>query len=722
MKTRKMQSESVGETQASQRGAPERATAVTDHPIRRRDEDELGRLPFAQAIARTIQQYEDGGFNFAISGKWGEGKSSVLNLVGELLAAQDVKVIEFSPWKYSQEPLSVKRTFLKTVKKELDSRVDLSDLYSGIAVETERSLLSRLCRAGTFAINWVFYTLLLFFLFWLLFTVWYALAPVSLWTVVDAIRNALQLGSLPRDTSLTGTVLVAAIVLGGLGTILPSAKDFMASMRLETVNPQLRSAEEFESRFDDLLSTPKWWLLRRVPFLRRLLVLGPWAKRVHYRRFVVLVDDLDRCRVDEVKNVLDGLMTFFEHDRCTYIVTADHEVIERQVGRQLRESWQARAPEDPDKAQELEEHLIEQGREYLRKIFQINWRIPPLAPAVAREFIHRQTAATGIDGVLDETGLGRLHSLVARYYGDNPRQMKNFLRKLRFYIDCLEAEKTDHLAKAGDSALPEHERHIAANAAGQVEEVECCIGLLAKVLVMQDEFRDFYSSVARNPELLSELELHLAKKESRLGPDRIEELIGREEASTEEQARLRRLIRTPPTFRDEKNPEVFAHRPSLFVHVAGNTGFDEPLGLDPRFVSGYALAGDWQSLREGMERSEESARGPLAGEILAVMDREIGEDQHANLVTAFTEIVDLIPFRNRLVMIREFIQKVKTWQRPAHEIFTPDGIVAMIDAMEGYEELQEVIEVVRSFVFPSQPEFRDEVLGRLEVSDIENGD
>ena len=104
------------------------------------------------------------------------------------------------------------------------------------------------------------------------------------------------------------------------------------------------------------------------------------------------------------------------------------------------------------------------------------------------------------------------------------------------------------------------------------------------------------------------------------------------------------------------------------------------------------------------------------------MDREIGEDQHANLVTAFTEIVDLIPFRNRLVMIREFIQKVKTWQRPAHEIFTPDGIVAMIDAMEGYEELQEVIEVVRSFVFPSQPEFRDEVLGRLEVSDIENGD
>jgi len=715
-----MQTQSAEDAQNSEGGAQDRARVVTDHPIERGVEDELGRLPFAQAIARTIQQYEDGGFNFAVSGKWGEGKSSVLNLVGELLASQDVKAIEFSPWKYSQEPLSVKRMFLRTLKRELDSPIDLSDLYSGVTVETERSLLSRLWVAGRYAVNWVIYTLLLITLFWLPLNMWYVRAPGSLWSVVDAISTALRLGPLPRDATLTGTVLVAAIVLGGLSTILPSARDFMASMKLETVNPQLRSAEQFESRFDDLLRTPKWLPLRKVSLLRTLALWGPWARTIQYRRFIILVDDLDRCRVDEVKNVLDGLMTFFEHDRCTYIVTADHEVIERQVARQLQESWQGQAPEDPKRAQELEQQLIEQGREYLRKIFQINWRIPPLAPAIAQKFIERQTAATGVDRVLDATGLGRLHALISRYYGDNPRKMKNFVRKLRFYIDCLEAEKTDHLAKADHSELPEHERHIAANAARQVDEVACCIGLLAKLLVMQDEFRDFYSSVARNPELLSELELHLAGKESGLAPNRIEELIGSEQTITEEQTRLRRLIQTPPMFHDEENPEILAHRPSLFVHVAGNTGFEEPLGLDPRFVSRYALAGDWQRLREEMESSEEGARGPQAREILGVIDRGIGEDQHATIVKVFTAIVDLPPYADRHVMIRELIQKVKTWERPAHEIITADGIAAVIGAMEGDAEgLEVVVEVVRSLVFPSEPEFRDAVLRRLDVTDIE---
>jgi len=716
---KKMHRESVGESQPSQSETHELVRAVTDHPIRTAGEDELYRLPFAQAIAQTIRLYEDGGFNFVISGRWGEGKSSVLNLVGELLASQDVKKIEFSPWKYSQEPLSVKRTFLRTVKEELDSPVDLSDLYSGVTVETEQSWPSRWCRAATYAINWAFYMLLLVFVLWLPLTIGYAWKPHWFLAVIDAIRTGLRLDPLPEDTSLGGTVFVAAIVLGGLSTILPSAKDFMARMRLQTVNPQLRSAEQFESRFNDLLSTPKYWPLRRADLLRRLATRGPWAKRVQYRRFVILVDDLDRCRVDEVKNVLDGLMTFFEHDRCTYIVTADHEVIERQVAQQMQESWQTRAPEDAKEAEELKQQLMEQGREYLRKIFQINWRIPPLAPAIARKFIARQTAAAGIDGLLDDPELKRLHRLISWLYGDNPRKIKNFVRKLRFYIEYLNTDTRAHLAVAEDETLPDSERHIARNAASQVEEVRDNIGLLAKVLIMQDEFRDFYAVVARDPELLSELELHLAKKDSRLGPEKIEELIGREETSTEEQARLRRLIRTAPMFRDEKNPEILAHKPSIFIHVAADTGYEEPLGLDPRFVGQYVLAGDWNSLREAIESSEEGARGPQVREILAVMDGATGDEQQANLVTAFIAVVDLVPYADRLVITRDFIQKVKAWQRPADEIISADGIVAMIDAMEGDAEgLKVTVEVVRSFVYSTEPDLIDEVLDRLGVTDI----
>src|SRR3989344_3665787 len=66
---------------------------------------------------------------FAISGKWGEGKTALLDLLEPKLTKKGFEIVRFNPWQYSHEYISLKRAFLREVKNKLKSEVDLSDLY-----------------------------------------------------------------------------------------------------------------------------------------------------------------------------------------------------------------------------------------------------------------------------------------------------------------------------------------------------------------------------------------------------------------------------------------------------------------------------------------------------------------------------------------------------------------------------------------------------------------
>jgi predicted KAP-like P-loop ATPase len=73
-----------------------------DRPITRREDDRLGFTPVAEHLARAIvDQAAKEGLVFGIEGKWGSGKSSLINLTIEALRTHDARapeVITFSPW------------------------------------------------------------------------------------------------------------------------------------------------------------------------------------------------------------------------------------------------------------------------------------------------------------------------------------------------------------------------------------------------------------------------------------------------------------------------------------------------------------------------------------------------------------------------------------------------------------------------------------------------
>lgn len=105
-----------------------------DSPVGRED-DRLGRRPFAYLIARQIRvNRPTDGLVVAVVGRWGSGKTSVLRMVAEELAdrpqdttrsAAEVVVVEFNPWLFSgSEQLTA--LFFVTLADELSSKLGVA--------------------------------------------------------------------------------------------------------------------------------------------------------------------------------------------------------------------------------------------------------------------------------------------------------------------------------------------------------------------------------------------------------------------------------------------------------------------------------------------------------------------------------------------------------------------------------------------------------------------
>lgn len=100
-----------------------------DRPLSSKIEDKLNRAPFAERVACVLRGVPKGtGLVVGIHGPWGDGKTTVLNLLRlELQADSQVIVRDFNPWRLSDEDSMLRGFFTmlaEAIGKSLSTRME----------------------------------------------------------------------------------------------------------------------------------------------------------------------------------------------------------------------------------------------------------------------------------------------------------------------------------------------------------------------------------------------------------------------------------------------------------------------------------------------------------------------------------------------------------------------------------------------------------------------
>ncbi len=122
---------------------PSSCQYLSDGPITHKSEDLFNRAPFADRIAQTIATRTDpSSIVIGIYGAWGDGKTSVLEMMTETLSKyENIVTIKFNPWIFQSEELLL-RGFFATLADALQKTLPTNKEKFGTILNTYGSVLS----------------------------------------------------------------------------------------------------------------------------------------------------------------------------------------------------------------------------------------------------------------------------------------------------------------------------------------------------------------------------------------------------------------------------------------------------------------------------------------------------------------------------------------------------------------------------------------------------
>jgi hypothetical protein len=188
-------------------------------------------------------------------------------------------------------------------------------------------------------------------------------------------------------------------------------------------------------------------------------------------RLVVFVDDLDRCLPEKAIEVLEAIKLFLEVPGCVFVIAVDQKVIVEGIRVRYRDFALRDGGEDGN--------LPIDGADYLEKIIQVPFHLPPVTKEGMAEFI-RQVSNELPGGCADVFAAG---------IEANARKIKRTLNV--FWMHNSLASHSEELRTV-------------------IRPVR-----LAKVVVVQNRYPDLYREWVEAPLLLRHLEERLLQEQRR---------------------------------------------------------------------------------------------------------------------------------------------------------------------------------------------------------------
>ncbi|HFC09616.1 MAG TPA: hypothetical protein ENJ54_07205 [Chloroflexi bacterium] len=183
-----------------------------------------------------------------------------------------------------------------------------------------------------------------------------------------------------------------------------------AGLQLSTGTPQQPPLAQktaildlFDEAFDRLLAA---WVHR-----------DPLARRIDPKNglLVVFIDDLDRCLPSKMIQVLEAVKLFLDKEGCVFYLGADADVLQQAVAKQYAQAGVSEG----------------EARDYLGKIIQLRFHLPPATPDTMQDLIRAYPAA--------EEALGDTWRLLVTGAALNPRKVKTFVNDLNLAWAMLQS-------------------------------------------------------------------------------------------------------------------------------------------------------------------------------------------------------------------------------------------------------------------------------------------
>ncbi|MCX8075266.1 MAG: P-loop NTPase fold protein [Clostridia bacterium] len=454
-----------------------------DEAVKNYKEDKLYNGHISKNIINTIEANSPP-YNIALIGKWGTGKTSILNFVQADLEEKGYIFTTINAWKYEKD--SIRKAFILEILKKLDYKEEkikdiikeflenLSKKYyideKNIELESSskfkkfQKIINFFKHIGIYILN-LFRGIFTFFPMVVIY--------ISTLAVIDIILNIYGVNI--EDYNGIRLEAILSMVLFVIGIIYDGTKIVAKSKRIINVNESIKDATYYESELENYLKKYKADMKNA-------------GKK--FSGVVCIIDDMDRLNASKIVESLSAVKGFVGLEDIIFIVPYDVNIVKEAIKKNQNNINNYNAYEL------VESELV------LNKLFQFKFYLPELIKQDMYEYIIKLLDS-------NECEVGFINNLFDKYYFtnsilpiliheliDTPREAKNIINAfVSKYIIAKNRQEE-----------------------GILDLEQNDIRMLAKLTVLENDYKELYDYILDYPDIL-DIVLEMSKEKDDIDGD-----------------------------------------------------------------------------------------------------------------------------------------------------------------------------------------------------------